>query len=36
MATKTKDRPKYIKTLWWIFAGLWAFIFLFFTLLSIG
>ena len=36
MATKKKERPKYIKTLWWIFGGLWIFIFLFFFLLSIG
>ncbi|MBR6844803.1 MAG: penicillin-binding protein [Bacteroidales bacterium] len=37
MAKKHKgDRPKYIKTMWLIFGGLWVFIFLFFTFLSLG
>lgn len=36
MAKKSKEKPKYIKTLWWIFGGLWVFIFLFFTFLSMG
>lgn len=31
-----KERPRYIKVLWWTFGGLWAAIFLFFTLLSLG
>ena len=30
------NNPKYIKTLWKVFAGLWVFIFIFFTLLSVG
>ena len=36
MATKKKERPKYVKTIWIIFGGLWAFVFLFFTFLSLG
>ena len=36
MAKKNKDKPKYIKTIWWIFGGIWIFIFLFFTFLSMG
>ena len=36
MATKKKERPKYIKTLWWIFGGLWIFIFLFALLVIVG
>ena len=31
-----KERPRYVKVLWWTFGGLWAAIFLFFTLLSLG
>ncbi len=30
------DRPQYIKIMWRVFAGVWAFILLFFTLLSLG
>ena len=36
MAKKNNGRPKYIKTMWLVFGGLWVFIFLFFTLLSLG
>ena len=36
MAQSKKEKPKYIKTIWWIFAGLWGFIILFFTFLSMG
>jgi penicillin-binding protein 1A len=28
--------PKHIKVMWWCFGGLWAFVFLFFTFLSMG
>ena len=33
---KNKDNSKTIRTAWKIFAGVWIFIFLFFTLLSLG
>ena len=33
---KQGSRPKYVKILWRTFAGLWIFIFLFFTMLSLG
>ena len=36
MKKKATGKPKYIKTLWLVFGGLWVFIFLFFTLLSLG
>lgn len=36
MTKKDKGKPKYLKTLWLIFGGLWVFVFLFFTLLSMG
>lgn len=36
MVKTGKEKPKYIKTLWRVFGGLWAFVFLFFFFLSIG
>ena len=37
MAKQQKNgKPKYVKTMWLAFGGLWLFIFLFFTLLSMG
>ncbi len=36
MAKSKNDRPKYIKTLWLIFGGLWVFVVLFFLFLSLG
>ena len=36
MTKKDKGKPKYLKTMWLIFGGLWVFVFLFFTLLSMG
>ena len=37
MAKQQKNgKPKYVKTMWLVFGGLWLFIFLFFTLLSMG
>ncbi|MGX8712768.1 MAG: transglycosylase domain-containing protein [bacterium] len=30
------EKPQYVKILWWSFGGFWAFVFLFFTFLSLG
>ncbi|MBR4738915.1 MAG: hypothetical protein IK058_02825, partial [Bacteroidales bacterium] len=36
MAKKVNGRPQYIRTMWRVFGGLWAFIVIFFLLLSLG
>ncbi len=36
MAKNNKKHPKLIRNMWLIFGGIWVFIFLFFTFLSLG